>query len=78
MFASANNCELRIFPGFAIIGTQKIITTRYHVHRMRVDVAQIIGYRNYWKRNQLIFPQTQTFYDAFKTCPTVPPYNNTR
>ena len=24
---AANNCELRIFPGFAIIGTQKIITT---------------------------------------------------
>ena len=35
------------------------------------DVAQIIGYRNYWKRNQLIFPQTQTFCDAIKTRPTV-------
>ena len=61
---TGNVCERLIiascdfFPGFAIIGTLKIITTRYHVHRMRVDVAQIISYRNYWKCNQLIFPQT--------------------
>ena len=29
------------------------------------------GYRNNWERNQLIFPQMQTFCDAFNTRPTV-------